>query len=483
MFSSKKKIKTEWISIANRGTHYPLFMWDSIAEAWKRKVLSNSVGIDYDFKSYKRFDNSSIFNKDEWVGFVKVLKKVVDEDIDLLFRAGRKDLSYLKQMLDYSNNATNKLLFGLTRKELLCLIKGFNEIYMKKCGHWYIYLGLQKFLPDELARVLEKKLEGNNKRNFNDYFSILTGPSNELLVKKSKKALLEIALKIKSGGIISCDKDINNYINDYGFLNGVYYNAREITRDEVIERVNVFSNPKKELDELERKEEEEKEIEKELIEEFNFSGAEYNKIRLLRFYTFVSNYVDEMIGLVHINMRKVFTELGKGYGLTYEQITECTMDELYSLKIPFKGVLNERAKDYCHEMDNLKVKIFFGDELEKIKKKNLKDYSHLSEVKGVCGSKGYAKGKVKLVLNSKEISKVEKGDILIAYGTNIEYVSAMEKAAAIVTNEGGITCHAAIVSRELSVPCLIGTKIGTEVFNDGEIVEVDADKGVVRRVD
>ena len=90
---------------------------------------------------------------------------------------------------------------------------------------------------------------------------------------------------------------------------------------------------------------------------------------------------------------------------------------------------------------------------------------------------------MKLVLNSKEISKVEKGDILIAYGTNIEYVSAMEKAAAIVTNEGGITCHAAIVSRELSVPCLIGTKIGTEVFNDGEIVEVDADKGVVRRVD
>ncbi len=76
---------------------------------------------------------------------------------------------------------------------------------------------------------------------------------------------------------------INNYINDYGFLNGVYYNAREITRDEVIERVNVFSNPKKELDELERKEEEEKEIEKELIEEFNFSGAEYNKYAFLDF--------------------------------------------------------------------------------------------------------------------------------------------------------------------------------------------------------
>jgi pyruvate,water dikinase len=58
----------------------------------------------------------------------------------------------------------------------------------------------------------------------------------------------------------------------------------------------------------------------------------------------------------------------------------------------------------------------------------------------------------------------------------------MKKASAIVTDEGGITCHAAIVARELGIPCIIGTQISTKVLKDGDIVEVDADKGVVKKI-
>ena len=58
----------------------------------------------------------------------------------------------------------------------------------------------------------------------------------------------------------------------------------------------------------------------------------------------------------------------------------------------------------------------------------------------------------------------------------------MKKAAAIVTDEGGITSHAAIVSRELGIPCVIGTKFATKVFKDGDLIEVDADKGIVRKI-
>ena len=61
-----------------------------------------------------------------------------------------------------------------------------------------------------------------------------------------------------------------------------------------------------------------------------------------------------------------------------------------------------------------------------------------------------------------------------------DYLSAMKKAVAFVTDEGGITCHAAIVARELNRPCIIGTKIATKVLKDGDEVEVDADKGVVK---
>ena len=64
--------------------------------------------------------------------------------------------------------------------------------------------------------------------------------------------------------------------------------------------------------------------------------------------------------------------------------------------------------------------------------------------------------------------------------TRPEFMPALKKAAAIITDEGGITCHAAIVARELKKPCIIGTKIATKVLKDGMMVEVDADKGVVK---
>jgi len=78
------------------------------------------------------------------------------------------------------------------------------------------------------------------------------------------------------------------------------------------------------------------------------------------------------------------------------------------------------------------------------------------------------------------MDKIEIGDVLIAVMTRPDYLPAMQKAIAFVTDEGGITCHAAIVAREMKKPCVIGTKIATKTFKDGDMVEVDAEKGVVK---
>lgn len=101
-------------------------------------------------------------------------------------------------------------------------------------------------------------------------------------------------------------------------------------------------------------------------------------------------------------------------------------------------------------------------------------------LKGQIGCRGYVKGIVRIVINSDAFSKFKPGEILVAGMTRPEYVPLMKNAAAIVTDEGGITCHAAIVSRELNIPCVIGTKNATRVLKDGDLVEVDAEKGVVR---
>lgn len=106
----------------------------------------------------------------------------------------------------------------------------------------------------------------------------------------------------------------------------------------------------------------------------------------------------------------------------------------------------------------------------------------VSEIKGICVStgSGVVKGKVKILLDPRDFAKMQKGDILLAPMTSPEYIMAMRKAVAVVTDAGGMTCHAAIVSRELGIPCIVGTKIATKVLKDGDLVEIDAKKGNVK---
>ncbi len=91
-------------------------------------------------------------------------------------------------------------------------------------------------------------------------------------------------------------------------------------------------------------------------------------------------------------------------------------------------------------------------------------------------------GKARILISPQKVNSMRAGEILVAAMTNPAYLSAMRKAKAIITDEGGLTCHAAIVSRELGIPCIVGTKISTQVLKDGDLVEVDAKRGIVRRL-
>lgn len=101
---------------------------------------------------------------------------------------------------------------------------------------------------------------------------------------------------------------------------------------------------------------------------------------------------------------------------------------------------------------------------------------------GVVASPGKATGKIAVVMYKHEVHKVNDGDILVAIWTTPDYVPAMKKAAAIITEEGGLTSHAAIISRELGKPCLLNVKNATEFFKDGDLVEVDAEQGFIQKI-
>ena len=90
------------------------------------------------------------------------------------------------------------------------------------------------------------------------------------------------------------------------------------------------------------------------------------------------------------------------------------------------------------------------------------------------------KGIVKKHLSLVKGDKINKNEVIVCGMTNPQIVPFLKNAVAIVTDEGGLTCHAAIISRELKKPCIIGTRIATKVLNDGDEIEVNANKGIVK---
>ena len=160
------------------------------------------------------------------------------------------------------------------------------------------------------------------------------------------------------------------------------------------------------------------------------------------------------------------------------------LDEVFS--IPSKDVLIQRAKGAAlidgRELFNGSHEEFAVQypsyilEHEQVEKGT-------TSVKGQVAFKGnpaVISGTVRILRRREQVKDVQEGDVIISPMTTPDFLPAMQKAAAFVTDEGGITCHAAIVARELKKPCIIGTKVATQIFKDNDMVEVDADKGVVR---
>ena len=130
--------------------------------------------------------------------------------------------------------------------------------------------------------------------------------------------------------------------------------------------------------------------------------------------------------------------------------------------------------------------LFAYDSIENIQGESAKSFKAVlsksghenpGDVHGLCASPGKTAGTVKILLKIEDMKKMNDGDIILSPMTRPDLVPAMKKAAAIVTDEGGMLCHAAIVSREMKIPCIVGTAIATKVLKTGDLIEVDATKG------
>jgi phosphoenolpyruvate synthase/pyruvate phosphate dikinase len=186
----------------------------------------------------------------------------------------------------------------------------------------------------------------------------------------------------------------------------------------------------------------------------------------------------------------LFEEIAKEWHTESKNIGYLSLDEieeaLANKKIPF-DIITRRKNHQCivtgcaNELkivvldENIPEKYFkIIAETEKNRKTEL--------IRGMVAFRGKITGNVKIIHSYHDVKHVEVGSILVANTTHPNYLPAMQRAGAFVTNEGGIISHAAIVAREMKKPCIVGTKNATRLLKDGDLVEVDAEKGIVRKI-
>lgn len=181
----------------------------------------------------------------------------------------------------------------------------------------------------------------------------------------------------------------------------------------------------------------------------------------------------------HELIESFFEEIGKRFGLSVDEVKFLKPIEIINLlegeNLEVKSIISNRQNCY-----------FIFQEGKFTLKEN-ESYVINEEVDNELKGRGtfpsFYRGKVKIVRTIEDIEKMEYGDIMVSRMTTPDLIiEGVKKAGAIITDEGGITCHAAVLSREFNIPALIGTSNATKLLKDGDMVEVDTDKGIANKV-
>jgi phosphohistidine swiveling domain-containing protein len=325
-------------------------------------------------------------------------------------------------------------------------------------------LPLTKVIEDNVIAILIKK--GVKGADINETLlevsapKKLNGPSQEI------KDLLILKNKLNNPGF-----DINmalcRHAKKYSYLGYREPFSRGYPASFFKKRLNnIFPDKKKN---------------KEIIK---FNKEEIKYIDLIKELVYFRNYRTEKLYEALYYIEPLWLKIEKIYKLRKNDLGYYFLKEIMDLfennKKINRGEISKRKEGHAAFIYNGKRIFLFGEDLKRKKISLQPKETAAREVRGMVVCRGKAIGTAKVIFGAREQAKIKKGDIIITSMTTPDLLSCMKKAAAFVTDEGGITCHAAIVARELNKPCVIGTKIATQVLRDGDFVEVDADKGVVK---
>ncbi|MFH1790054.1 MAG: PEP-utilizing enzyme [bacterium] len=431
------------------------------------KVHSPSLVLSQAYIPEQGGNEGCYADKDEWREFISLLEKKYlrkDQLKDFLNEFHRRGKDYINT----SQKIGKSKLSEVDNESLAQYYVNYQkDIIVYTTYLWFGFL-LNNIYSDKAKEVV-------NSKKIKDLDSIL--PSILTPTKLSGILKLQEQLAtIKKNQKILNDDVIINLLAKYAWMSCLDIHNDPWTKKEII---NFFENlkiPKKLLSF------------EEIMYALNLSKEELEFINLARELVYVKDMRDVYRRKGVYYAIPLFTEIASRLNIDRKELAYFTqseiMEALNAVKKLDPKVARKRQGGFLIYSKAEEIRITSDkEEINTFVNLNvLKDNADSVVLKGMPASLGIAKGKVKIVFGIKDLKKVNEGDIIVAITTHPDYVPAMHRASAIITDEGGLTSHAAIVSRELKIPCIVGTKSATSILKDGNTIEIDAERGLIKKL-
>lgn len=224
------------------------------------------------------------------------------------------------------------------------------------------------------------------------------------------------------------------------------------------------------------------------LRQLRFSPREKFICRVAQEFWYLKAYRADVRSRSNYFLDMILREIGRRYDIPWRLFRSADPEEVSRMLKTGKRLdtreLHRRSRELFWMCDHGKTRIWSGQVARK-KFHNLVEQKIIGSAARITGQSAYpgiVRGRVRVVESVKDIHNVRRGDIMVSIATNPDLLPAMNRAAAFVTDAGGITSHAAIVAREMKKPCVIGTAYASRVLKVGDRVEVDANTGVVKKL-
>lgn len=383
----------------------------------------------------------------------------------------------------------------LKRAKNADFLRWFSELWQSY--HEINSIGMIPVLSDFYHSLLSKDLEKIfQKRELSDverqnYMNVLMSPDKPNTAWHEQLEFLNLVRRFKTPRSLETSSAYQNHIRKYQWINYGYQGPKIRSEDFLVRAVKFLKEKRKLGKEIRDHKNYFKRLikrQRKLEKKLKLSETEKYLFRSARRFTYLKGCRVDARHYFHFASDLMFAELAKRFRVPLNLFRFADPREIAALlrgqKTDKKTIL-ARSRQVLWVYERGRGGRFVPQgQIKKFLKTYVRDpeTTESTEITGQIAYLGKAIGKAKIVNSVKDINKVEHGDILVSITTNPDLLPAMYRAIAFVTDIGGITSHAAIVSRELRKPCVIGTKFATKVFKDGDMIEVDAEKGIVRKI-